>query len=227
MLEAFDSGVSLSAPAPDRTDTKERILDAAERLFESRGFAGTSLRAITSRAGVNVAAVHYHFGSREALLRAVLARRIEPINRARLARLAALEARPAATLEEILEAFLAPALEVLRADASTARLAGLILHEPADHARELVEELFGEVARRFHAALTRRLAHLEPDEVLERLRFAVGVLVHHLAGHDPLAPDAGPSGPALASARSHGSLAGMVAFLAAGFRARSVRGARS
>jgi AcrR family transcriptional regulator len=214
----------LSAQAADRTDTKERILDAAERLFESHGFAGTSLRAITSRAGANVAAVHYHFGSREALLRAVLARRIEPINRARLTRLATLEARAETTLEEILEAFLAPALEGFDADASYARLPGLILQEPAEQARALVEELFGEVARRFHAALARRLPHLESGEVLERLRFAVGVLVHHLAGIDPLLFD---QGRPVGRARRRRLLADMVAFLAAGFRAPSAHGARA
>jgi AcrR family transcriptional regulator len=65
-------------------DTKERILDAAERLFAAHGFAGTSLRAVTKEAGVNLAAVHYHFGTKEDLLRAVLSRIVIPVNRERL-----------------------------------------------------------------------------------------------------------------------------------------------
>src|SRR5215213_6345048 len=73
-------------------DTKERILDAAERLFPAHGFAGTSLRAVTKEAGVNLAAVHYHFGTKEDLLRAVLGRIVIPVNRERLEMLEKVEA---------------------------------------------------------------------------------------------------------------------------------------
>src|ERR1022692_2401549 len=67
------------------TDTKERILDTAERLFAKQGYAATSLRGIIAEAGVNLAAVHYHFHSKEALLEAVILRRSVPANRERLA----------------------------------------------------------------------------------------------------------------------------------------------
>ena len=63
---------------PEVVVTKERILDAAERLFAERGFAATSLRSITAAAGVNLAAVNYHFRSKEALLEAVFTRRLGP-----------------------------------------------------------------------------------------------------------------------------------------------------
>ena len=76
--------------APD--DTKERLLDAAESLFADHGFAATSLRMITSAAGVNLASVNYHYGSKEALIQAVLERRLGPLNRDRLRRLDAIEA---------------------------------------------------------------------------------------------------------------------------------------
>ena len=66
------------------SDTKERILDAAERLFGRHGIEQSSLRAITAEAGVNLAAVNYHFQSKEVLARAVFARRIGPVNRRRL-----------------------------------------------------------------------------------------------------------------------------------------------
>ena len=72
-------------------DTKERILDVAERLFADRGFPATPLRDITSEAGVNVASVNYHFGSKEALLAAVLERRLHPVNARRLELLDAIE----------------------------------------------------------------------------------------------------------------------------------------
>src|SRR5918996_5614170 len=73
-----------AASAAAGASTRERILDAAEQRFADEGFAGTSLRKITALAGVNVAAVNYHFGSKEELLRAVLSRIVEPVNRERL-----------------------------------------------------------------------------------------------------------------------------------------------
>ena len=74
-------------------DTKDRILDTAERLFADKGYPATSLRDITNEAGVNLAAVNYHFGSKEALLSAVLDRRIGPVNEKRLELLDAAEAQ--------------------------------------------------------------------------------------------------------------------------------------
>jgi AcrR family transcriptional regulator len=71
-------------------ETKDRILDAAESLFARQGFSATSLRSVIAEAGVNLAAVHYHFGPREELIRAVFSRRFDPINRQRIALLAAL-----------------------------------------------------------------------------------------------------------------------------------------
>src|SRR5437870_1032215 len=100
-------------------NTEQRILDAAERLFAQHGFAGTSLRAITAAAGVNLAAVHYHFGSKEALLRATLDRIVGPVNRERLAMLqraedaAAAEAAAAPSVDAVLEAFIAPDVRLL------------------------------------------------------------------------------------------------------------------
>src|SRR5271163_200520 len=94
----------------DRVDTKTRILDAAEKLFALKGFEATSLRDITAEAQVNLAAVNYHFQSKDSLIDAVIVRRIEPVNRRRLEMLAA--AGPDPALEQILRAFLTPALEL-------------------------------------------------------------------------------------------------------------------
>ena len=71
--------------------TKEKILDAAEALFMEHGFEATSLRQITAAAGVNLAAVNYHFGSKEELFQAVLTRRLDPMNQERLALLTRFE----------------------------------------------------------------------------------------------------------------------------------------
>ena len=59
-------------------ETRDRILDSAEKLFADGGYAATSLRSIMAEAGVNVAAIHYYFRTKESLLEAVLMRRVEP-----------------------------------------------------------------------------------------------------------------------------------------------------
>jgi AcrR family transcriptional regulator len=98
-------------------DTKSRILDVAEHLFMEHGFEATSLRQLTSSAGVNLAAVNYHFGSKEELFQAVLTRRLDPMNHERIELLARLEResgdKPIAC-ERILAAMLTPALRLAR-----------------------------------------------------------------------------------------------------------------
>src|SRR5712664_2775130 len=98
-------------------DTKTRILDAAELLFMEHGFEATSLRQLTSAAGVNLAAVNYHFGSKEELFQAVLTRRLDPMNQERidlLDRVAREAGGKAPTCEKILFAMLIPALRLAR-----------------------------------------------------------------------------------------------------------------
>ena len=91
-------------------DTKQHILDTAEQLFAERGYAATSLRAVTQAAGVNLAAVNYHFGSKTGLLFAVVERRVNPVNAERLRLLDTLESGPEPPeLEAVLRAFIAPA----------------------------------------------------------------------------------------------------------------------
>src|SRR5580704_11753070 len=118
----------------DRPDTKGRILDVAERLFGLKGFEATSLRDITAEAQVNLAAVNYHFQSKESLIDAVIVRRIEPVNHRRLEMLDS--AGPYPTLEQILTAFIAPALEVRME--SVAPLMGRILSDP----NHFIEKVF-------------------------------------------------------------------------------------
>ncbi|EQD66424.1 Transcriptional regulator, TetR-like, DNA-binding, bacterial/archaeal domain protein, partial [mine drainage metagenome] len=80
--------------------TKQRILGAAEALFAQHGFAGASLRQVTTAANVNLAAVNYHFGSKDNLIEAVFRRRLDALNARRHAALAKVEATPEATLED-------------------------------------------------------------------------------------------------------------------------------
>ncbi len=162
------------------TDTKTSLLDAAERLFAEHGIAGASLRAITREAAANLAAVHYHFGSKEGLVRAVFGRRLEPLNRERLERLAACDpAAGMAAVEPIVEAFVAPPLRMIGnqpGGRAFAQLLSRALLEPAAGSRQLVLEQFEEVIERFTDALGRALPELSREEILWRFHFMVGSL---------------------------------------------------
>src|SRR6186713_866044 len=85
------TAMSLRAVKPQH-ETRTRILDAAEELFMLHGFEGTSMRLLTARAEVNLAAVNYHFGSKDALIEALFRRKLDPMNTARIAELDRLEA---------------------------------------------------------------------------------------------------------------------------------------
>src|SRR5690606_37385423 len=136
----------LQAAAP-ATDTRTRILDAAEELIAEKGFRNVSLRQITRNAGVNTAAVNYHFGSRDTLVAEVLARVIRPINQQRLRLLDLAEAKHTGPvpLEEILEAMHRPVVaEMKKSPLQTPvylRLAGRCLSEPAENFSETLVDL--------------------------------------------------------------------------------------
>src|SRR4051795_1282442 len=110
-------------------DTRTQILDAAERLLAEHGFRGTSVRAITDLAGVNLAAVGYHFGSKADLLAAVVRRVIEPITAPQIAALdRLLDRTPAPPATDLVEAFAGPLLDEMRAgDEGGARTSRLIM----------------------------------------------------------------------------------------------------
>jgi AcrR family transcriptional regulator len=100
--------------AESTTETKEQILTVAERLFAENGFVGTTLRNVVSEAGVNLAAVHYHFGSKEELFRAVVARFARPVVERELEVLAELKSDSALpSVEALLSAVIHPSLEIL------------------------------------------------------------------------------------------------------------------
>ncbi len=171
------------------SDTKQRILDTAEKLFSEHGVAATSLRQITAAAGVNLASIHYHFHSKHDLLKAVLAQRIEPINRQRLDLLDAAErtAGPEGPrLEKILEAFLLPvfrsAQDPERGGVIFLRLFGLLYGESGDDIRDFFLEMMGPIADRFSPAFQRALPELPKEEIFWRIYFSIGVMAHILRG---------------------------------------------
>ena len=184
--------------ATDECATKTRLLDSAERLFAERGFAGASLRAVTQAAGTSVSAANYHFGSKEALLRATLLRRVEPVNRKRIARLDALEADARTpSVEDILEAFLQPAFEMRSASAEKAvqirQVAARLFADPPELVASLKRDLFEEVTTRFLAACCRALPDRNPEDIELSFHFTIGILVHLIAGHLDVAQAQGAS----------------------------------
>lgn len=166
--------------------TRVKILDAAESLFIERGFAATSLRAIAGLAQVNLAATHYHFGSKEALFEATIHRRVSPINRTRLEALDQLERSSSAlTVEPILAAFFKPLTEG-DVSISVSKLIGRIYGEPAATTKPLLEREFGIVAGRFTRALARALPELDETELRWRFHFMIGGMIQVLSFGVPL-----------------------------------------
>lgn len=168
-------------------DTRTRILEAAEQLFAYQGFRETSLRAITSKAGANLAAVNYHFGSKDDLIQEIFRRRIDPVNQARLKALNEIEAEAAPDspdLEDILRAFLHPAVK-LSTDPEhqkvLSRLYGRIHAEPSDELETMFLDLFSEVQPRFAGALHKALPDLPQKELAWRFHFMIGVMVYTMS----------------------------------------------
>lgn len=177
-------------PDPPAPGTRDRILETALRLFADRGFSETSLRMITTEAGVNLAAVNYHFGSKDALIGEVFGRLVGPVNEERIRRLEQVERESGSgplDLEEVVDAFVTPVLDAWNQFGETAiRLMGRTYAESSDHFLRIFKEHFEIVVERFARAMHRALPELERDEVLWRLLFAVGVLVHTMLAHDRL-----------------------------------------
>jgi AcrR family transcriptional regulator len=202
--------------------TKERILDAAERLFAEKGVDATSLRQVTGAAGVNVAAIHYHFGSKEELLRAVIGRRFDPVNQERMKQLDRLEtADVPPDVEAILRAFLEPALDTLDAlgeqGSLLARLVARIYSDASEPLKNVLVTQFGGVFARFAEALMTALPELPPAEVVLRFQYTAGVLHQSLSIIE--LPVAELSPVELPTLDTENMLQRMVSFVAAGLRA--------
>ena len=172
-------------------DTKTLILDAAEVLFVEKGFEGTSLRSVVAKANVNIAAVHYHFGSKESLIQAVLARRLEPINRERLERLAALKKdtpKGELQLEDVLRALFEPALRMAGCGApgsnDIVRLIGRIFSEPSHSLQMFLRDRFREVFDNFTLAFREILTDLPDIDFFWRIHFMMGAMCHTLCDRE-------------------------------------------
>jgi AcrR family transcriptional regulator len=170
-------------------DTKNRILDTAERLFAEHGYDATSLRAITREAGANLAAVNYHFSSKEALLRALFARRLELLNQKRLAMLDAYEAEAGdqpVPVEKIVRALMEPVLRLGGSPAAGGSGFGILLGRmyswPSAQVKRVFVAELREQIERFRSAFRRALPQLPAKELYWRIFFSIGAMAHTLAG---------------------------------------------
>ncbi len=170
------------------TDTQSRILDAAEQLLAERGIEAASMRQVTTLAKANLAAVNYHFGSKEELIVQVYARRLRPVNAERIRLLDELEQRQggqAPTANEILTCYVAPVIRLIHDQANGGerfmRLLGRALYEPGSYLTPLFKDELEPVLTRFTQALRRVLPELSDEELFWRIHFAGGAMAYTLA----------------------------------------------
>lgn len=174
-------------------DTRERILDTAERLFMVHGYEGTSMRQITSEAAVNLAAVNYHFGSKEALMEEVFRRRLDWLNEERLRVLDDMEAQTGGKPlkpSQIVDAFFGTLLRMAQDDnrggTNFLRLLGRTMTEPSEFIRTFLAHKYLHVMERYKEALFRALPDVPKAEIIWRFHFMLGATSYAIAGTDTL-----------------------------------------
>lgn len=198
--------------------TKDRILNAAECLFAQQGFSGTSLREVTARADVNIAAVNYHFGSKENLINEVFRRRMDEMSDARISLLEQAVAEHPGQIEAILHAFVMPALAVSHDRAGGVAFIRVIARayaEKNDGLRAFLSARYGHVLRDFAKALSGCLPGLNKEQLYWRLDFIAGALTYAMADFGTIKRPRDIS----EEAHQQRAAAELIAFAAAGLKA--------
>jgi len=198
--------------------TKERILGAAEDLFAQYGFAGTSLRQVTQHADVNIAAVNYHFGSKENLVAEVFRRRLDELSEKRLTTLRAALTEQPGQLEPILAAFIEPALALTldrHGGSAFVRVLARAYAEKNERLRKFLSDNYGHVMREFSKAIAGCLPDLGKEELHWRLDFVAGALTYAMADFGLIRR------PSARAEKIHcqNAAAALIRFTAAGLRA--------
>ena len=174
-------------------DTRERILDAAERLFMAHGYEGTSMRQITGEAAVNLAAVNYHFGSKESLMQELFRRRLDWLNEERLRVLNEMELaagdnplKPSQIVDGFFGTLLRMADDEARGGVTFLRLLGRTLTDPSEFIRTFLANEYAGVMERYKAALFKALPDVPKAEIVWRFHFMLGATSYAIAGTDAL-----------------------------------------
>jgi AcrR family transcriptional regulator len=202
--------------------SKRKLLDAAELLFAEKGFEAVSVRDITQLAKANVAAVNYHFGSRDNLLALVMMRYMTPVTEERIVRLDDLEqewrGKPV-PLEELIEAMVRPLVgQVKKSDLAERlfyKLTGRICAEQGNGLPPQIEDQFRQVGDRFSKAIAKSLPSVPVEELAWRIHFLIGAMIHMLTHQELLQRvTSGASGAPTMEV----TLARFIKFAAAGLR---------
>ncbi|MCG7309214.1 TetR/AcrR family transcriptional regulator [Brachybacterium sp. ACRRE] len=166
--------------------TADRLITAALRMFGEHGYDGAGVRAITEEAGANIAAVKYHFGSKQGLFRAVIGLAMERINTQRERRLDEMFAGGRPTAAELVDAFVSAALVLAERgsiyDADLARFLGRVVCDPDPRLRRAFSSEVASVEGRYLDELVRALPGLRRCDVEFRFRSMVGLLALHQIG---------------------------------------------
>lgn len=170
-------------------ETKERILSAAQSLFAEKGFEAVSLREITTMAEANVAAVNYHFGSKDSLIEAVIVRHMMPVMDERMKLLIAAEERAIGSggvipVTQILDAFMRPFLMLIDDKGASRSLfikfCGRIMSDVGGNLPDEAVEEFSKMMEKFTSVLSLAIPKLNKEELMWRLHFSFGVMAHTL-----------------------------------------------
>ena len=185
--DSNDDSTLRPAGTSGSAETRDRLLDAAERLFAERGFEGTSMRAITQGAGTSVSAANYHFGSKEKLLHETLRRATAPANMRRLELLDQYEAAAGSEplgLERVLDAFLRPVMEWRQQDGveGARQISARLFSDPPELIQSIKVEIFGPMSQRFLAAFQRSLPEKTANDIELAYQFLIGIMVYVISG---------------------------------------------
>lgn len=172
---------TVTRPNKGKVSTQTKILNAAEALFAREGFEQTSLRQITQEANVNLASVNYHFGSKKALIQAVVARYMNLFMPALEAQLKQLDNQPTLNSLQVFESFKEPLMGLTqihkRGTENFLRLLGFAYSETQGHLRKYTQTAFGDVLHHLLALLHRANPKLTEQDMFWRLHFVLGATV--------------------------------------------------
>jgi AcrR family transcriptional regulator len=176
------------ARAEAKPSTRDAILDTAERLIAERGFFGVSVRDITDAAGLRLASVNYHFGTKDDLLKAVVVRRFQEIDAERRERFAALEPKFAKMskrqiVEQVADIFMLPILtRVTTGEPGWAAYAQIIAHgcNVKLWATGILASVLDPAARNFLNLLKRAYPDAEDHAIYCAYELMIGALSHAL-----------------------------------------------
>jgi AcrR family transcriptional regulator len=221
----------LKASTRRGVDTRNLILDVAEKLFAESGPAAVTVRAIATAANINTQAVNYHFGTKDRLFEEMFGRRVGPVNRERLERLDACMQRDSVpSLEQLVDAFVRPILRLRQESLGHERALVVMQFQaravasPSEFEFSYLKLHFEPVRSRFMSAFSAMLPQLAIEDVIWRYNFMCGAIIYSMAGPmRMLRPPESMAGVKLRDVdNEEAAIENLVRFVSAGFRAGSL-----